>query len=254
MRVVHFEEQDGKRIAIFAAGTSQDITARKESEQKLIRRTEQLRLINESTRKLNASLKAHHVYDVIYTSISQLMPCDTLFISSFDPTSKMITLNGGWHDGQPMDISNYEPIPLEPEGSGTQSQVIRSKESLLVPDFQARLKKTQVVHHFDSDGNPEQDPPEDEDIPRSALVVPLIVENEVFGVIQVFSYRMNAYTEDDLEILNGFSSQAAISLSNARLYEDIQQENLERKKAEESLAESEKRFRSIFETSGVGNL
>jgi PAS domain S-box-containing protein len=249
---LHLEERDGKRIPIFGTGTTQDITARKDSEQKLVQRTHQLRLINEATRMLNTSLKAQAVYDVIYTSISQLLPCDTLFVSSFDPASKMISMSGGWHDGQPLDISKYEPIPLEPEGSGTQSLVIRSKESLLVPDFQARLKNTQVVQHFDENGNPEDEPPEDADIPRSALVAPLLVEGEVFGVIQVFSYRLNAYTEDDLQILNGVSAQAAIALSNARLYEDIQQENLERKKAEEALAESEKRFRSIFETSGMG--
>jgi len=249
---LHFEEQDGKRIPIFGTGTSQDVTARKESERKLVQRTEQLRLINEATRKLNTSLKAEHVYEVIYASVSQLIPCDTLFISSFDTAKNMITLTGGWHDGLPLDLSPYNPIPLEPEGSGTQSQVIRTKQPLLVPDFQARLKNTQSIHHFDGDGKLEDTPPEEEDIPRSALVVPLVAEDEVFGVIQVFSYRINAYTNDDLQILSGFSAQAAIALSNARLYENIQQENLERKRAEEALQTSESKYRALVENIQVG--
>ena len=249
---LHFEEQNGKRIPIFATGTTQDITSRKESEQKLIQRTQQLRLINESTRSLNASLKPQAVCDVIYSSISQLMPCDTLFISSFESTTKMIALTSGWHDGKPLDVSRYEPIPLEPEGSGTQSEVIRSKQALLVPDFQARLKKTQVAHHFDTEGNLEETLPEDEDIPRSALVVPLIIEDMVFGVIQVFSYRINAYSEDDLQTLNGFSAQAAIALGNAHLYEHIQQENLERIRAEKALLASESKYRLLVESIQVG--
>jgi len=249
---VHFEERNGERLAVFAAGTSQDITLRKDSEQKLAQSTNQLRLINEATRSLNASLKPQAVYDVIYASISQLMPCDTLFVSSFESATKMITLASGWHDGQPLDVSRYDPIPLEPEGSGTQSQVIRSKEALLVPDFQARLKKTQVAHHFDGDGNPEEAPPEEQDIPRSALVVPLIIEGAVFGVIQVFSYRINAYSEDDLQTLNGFCAQAAIALSNAHLYEHVQQENLERMRAEKALQASESKYRSLVESIQVG--
>ena len=232
---------------LYFEGTLEDISTRKQAEEKLAQRTRQLTLIHETTRKLNDSLQARSVYEVIYASISELVPCDTLFISSFDSASKMITLNCGWHDGQPIDVTNYKPIPLEPEGSGTQSQVIRTRDSLLVPDFQARLKKTQVVQHFDGAHQQVDSPPEDADIPRSALVTPLIVENEIFGVIQVFSYRLNAYTEDDLQILNGFSSQAAIALSNAYLYEQAQKELAERKLAQEALQAAENKYRMLVE-------
>jgi PAS domain S-box-containing protein len=236
-------DHEGK--ILYYEGTSEDITARKDAEQKLIQRTQQLHLLNEATHRLNLSLQARHVYEVIYSSITQLMPCDTLFISSFDPVSQMITLASGWHDGNPVNVSQYEPIPLEPEGSGTQSQSIRTKESQLIPDFQTRLKKTQVVHHIDENHNPVDIPPEDGDIPRSALIVPMTAEGEVVGVVQVFSYKENIFTEEDLQILNGFCSQAAIALSNAHLYEKIQQENLERQRAEQGLRSAQEFLQSV---------
>jgi PAS domain S-box-containing protein len=252
---VHFENRNGVRTAVMAVGTSQDITERKDAEEKLTRRTRQLRLIHEATHRLNVSLDVRHVHEVIYANVSQLMPCDTLFISTFDPASRMITLAGGWHDGSPVDLTPYEPILLEPEGSGIQSQVIRTKEPQSIPDYQARLKKTQVVHHFDGDGQPVDEPPEDADIPRSALMVPLLAEGQVLGVIQVFSYRLNAYTEDDLQILAGFSAQAAIALSNARLYGHVQQENLERKRAEASLLTRTRQLGSLFDIADhLGNV
>jgi PAS domain-containing protein len=44
------------------------------------------------------------------------------------------------------------------------------------------------------------------------------------------------------------ASQAAIVLENARLYADLQQENSERKRAEEALRRSEQRFRDYVAT------
>ncbi|MBI5295672.1 MAG: PAS domain S-box protein [Chloroflexi bacterium] len=246
---VHFEDRNGERVAVLAVGTSQDITERKNAEAELARRNRQLRLIHEATHRLNVSLDAGYIHEVIYTNVRQLMPCDTLFISAFDPASGMISMAGGWHDDRPVDVTAYGPIPLEPQGSGIQSQVIRTKTPESIPDFQARLKTVQVVHHFDGDGQAVDELPEEEDIPRSALVVPLLTEGNVLGVIQVFSYRLNAYTEDDLQILTGFSAQAAIALSNARLYENIQQENIERRRAEASLRTRTRQLEALFNIS-----
>jgi PAS domain S-box-containing protein len=246
---VYFEERNGVRTPLMAAGTSQDITERKAADDELARRNRQLRLIYEATQRLNFSLDPAHVHEVIYASVRELMPCDTLFISAFDPASSMISMAGGWHDGRPVDLAGYEPIPLEPQGSGIQSRVIRTKEPELIQDFQARLKNVQVAHHHDGEGHPVDELPEEGDIPRSALAVPLLAEGNVLGVIQVFSYRLDAYTGDDLQILNGFSAQAAIALSNARLYESVQQENLERQRAEASLLARTTQLEALFNIS-----
>ncbi len=246
---VYFEERNGVRTPLMAAGTSQDITERKAADDELARRNRQLRLIYEATQRLNFSLDPAHVHEVIYASVRELMPCDTLFISAFDSASSMISMAGGWHDGRPVDLAGYEPIPLEPQGSGIQSRVIRTKEPELIQDFQARLKNVQVAHHHDGEGHPVDELPEEGDIPRSALAVPLLAEGNVLGVIQVFSYRLDAYTGDDLQILNGFSAQAAIALSNARLYESVQQENLERQRAEASLLARTTQLEALFNIS-----
>ena len=52
-----------------------------------------------------------------------------------------------------------------------------------------------------------------------------------------------------LELL---ASQATISLENAQLYADLRRENIDRSKAEQSLRESEERWRRLFENSSAG--
>ena len=54
---------------------------------------------------------------------------------------------------------------------------------------------------------------------RDLLLVPMIVQNQVLGVIEVINRRDGVpFTNEDLELLTSFTSQAAIALENARLY------------------------------------
>ena len=55
----------------------------------------------------------------------------------------------------------------------------------------------------------------------SELAVPLEVEGEVRGVLNVDSDRLNAFTEDDQELLQAFANQAARVIQNTWLYEQI---------------------------------
>jgi len=58
---------------------------------------------------------------------------------------------------------------------------------------------------------------------RSVMCVPLILENEVLGLIQVdTSSDPYAFKEADLEMLTGVCAETAVALKNFQLYSDIQ--------------------------------
>lgn len=59
---------------------------------------------------------------------------------------------------------------------------------------------------------------------RSELVVPLRLEQELVGVLDVQSNRLNAFGPDDLFILETLSAQVAIAIQEARLYTREQQQ------------------------------
>ncbi|MBD2480857.1 AAA family ATPase [Planktothrix sp. FACHB-1365] len=90
--------------------------------------------------------------------------------------------------------------------------------------------------------------------PKSILCVPLLNQGKLIGILYLENNLMaGAFTSERLEILNLLSSQAAISIENARLYQTLeekvtertqalQQEILERKRIEQALRESQERF------------
>jgi len=57
---------------------------------------------------------------------------------------------------------------------------------------------------------------------RSILAVPMVNKpGEVIGVIQVLNKREGRFTDEDIELLQALSSQAAVAVENALLYEEI---------------------------------
>ena len=71
---------------------------------------------------------------------------------------------------------------------------------------------------------------------KSALCLPIIRQKDLLGVLYLENnLTTNAFPPHRLKLLDMLCSQAAISLENSRLYEDIRQEIKDRQQAEEEL-------------------
>ena len=72
--------------------------------------------------------------------------------------------------------------------------------------------------------------------PKSVLCMPLLNQGKLTGVLYLENnLTTNAFTPERLEVIRVLSSQAAISIDNARLYSDLEQ--------------NEERYRTLFEDS-----
>jgi PAS domain S-box-containing protein len=88
---------------------------------------------------------------------------------------------------------------------------------------------------------------------RSVLCVPLTKQAKLIGVLYLENnLASHAFTPERISVLELLSSQAAISLENARLYAELIGENRERQTAEDALRASEERWRNLFENAPVG--
>jgi putative nucleotidyltransferase with HDIG domain len=83
-------------------------------------------------------------------------------------------------------------------------------------------RQMQTVHHIAPDGTFTPPPPEDEreECTKSALLVPMMLQGEPIGVLQVQSNRPSAYSDEDADLLAGLANVAAISVQNALLVDE----------------------------------
>ncbi len=233
---------------IFISSTARDITARKQAEEALKKHVERINLLYEAGKQLAQTLDLGTIYDSIYSILSDVMDCSALFVSSYDPNAELIYCEAAWQEGKRIDVSDFPPLPLEPEGYGTQSRVIRSGEALYLADYVAYLETAHTTYHV-KNGKIGVEVEPDEEVTHSALIAPIKLEGRVVGVIQTFSYEYDAYTEDDMRFFQALTPQVAAATANALLYRQAQQEIAERKRAEEALRASESKLRSIIEHS-----
>jgi PAS domain S-box-containing protein len=84
--------------------------------------------------------------------------------------------------------------------------------------------------------------------PRSVLCLPILRRAHMGGILYLENNLIaGAFTSNTLTALELLAAQAAVSLDNARLYTDLQQENAERQQAEETLRESREYLRQIID-------
>ena len=122
----------------------------------------------------------------------------------------------------PLSVTNY---------------VRRSKERVLLAD-------AGQAHAF------LDDPYFVERAPKSLLCMPIIRQGALVGLLYLENRVVaNAFSADRVETLALLAGQAAISLEHARLYGDLQRENLERKQAEAALKDSQELLEAIVDNS-----
>ena len=162
------------------------------------------------------------------------MKCNTMYIASFDAQTELISAEFAVIEGKQAEVSGFPIIPLEPEGQGIQSPVIRSGNAQRINDTQEALKTTSTKYYIDEGGSvaDEGHVPEDGQYTQSSLIIPMKLKNQVIGVVQIQSYEKNAYSEDDFRIAQSLVSQITMAANNALLYQQSLQEIEHRKQAE----------------------
>jgi signal transduction histidine kinase len=88
-----------------------------------------------------------------------------------------------------------------------------------------RTQETLIIDDASRDVNVAADPYITEQQPKSILCMPFRNRGQVVGLLYLENQLIsNAFSRDRLEILNLFTSQAAISLENAKLYDSLEQQ------------------------------
>jgi signal transduction histidine kinase len=188
------------------------------------RRAELLATLNRVSLTLTTDMELNEVLQALYRSIIEVVPTDSFYVALFDRESGLITFPV-FYTPRGLIQAGASDIHTDPGLSG---EVIQLGRTLYLPDIEepAVAEEHMVIA---ADPSPT----------RTYLGIPLIVKEQVIGLMSVQSEQSDAYNADQISLLETIASQAAIAVEKARLYSELQDELVERAKAELALRQRE---------------
>ena len=188
---------------------------------------EQLALLNRIGSGLNSALELEQAMQALYQAVCELVPVDSFYVALYNPQDGEISF----------------PFFINPDGRvqsyafsiydkpGLSGLVILRARTLYIPDVQ----EPEIMRHYQINWmGPKRT--------RTFIGIPLIVKDQVIGVLSVQSGQIDAYSPEQIALLETIAAQAVGPLENARLFSALQtsQHTLEaeleeRRKAENAL-------------------
>jgi putative nucleotidyltransferase with HDIG domain len=191
-------------FAVLEAIEKFTITAQKEQAEAEVRRNlKQLQALREIETALVSTLDLDKVLETILSAISRVIACDSFSIQILEgPALKLVACLGFAHPTEVVGLV----FPLEPKFPNR--LVIEEGKSLAFADV------VQEYPHFET----EADEYGSRHV-RSWLGVPLIDHGAVVGMVTFDRETVTPFSEEEIELAEMFSAQAAIAINNARLFE-----------------------------------
>jgi len=236
---------NGKNAILILAN---DVTKLLRSEQKLKYKNEEIKLLYNANKEITSTLDPNEIYEKTYKTIKKYIKADVMTISSYNRKDKKISCLASWHKGIKQDPAIFPILPLEPKGKGIQSRIIREGKPRIINDYDIAVQKSINRYYFKKDGTFDKKPKKGIRANRSAMMVPMKLESKVIGVISIFSYKNDAFTPDDLQLVEALSTQLSASTANAHLFQQAQNELAERKKAEEALNAKKEELQILYDS------
>src|SRR5213080_5216100 len=164
----------------------------------------------------HAAGSLQELFRAIHGIVGELMPAKNFYIALYDAASDLLTF--------PYYVDEYDnDFPAKRPGKGLTEYVLRTGAPLLVtPEVQAELERRGQVELI---GAPSID----------WVGVPLKIGDRAIGVLAAQTYAPGVrYRDTEKHVLQFVSTQVAMAI--------------ERKRTEEQLHESERKYRLLFET------
>ena len=181
--------------------------------------TDKLRMLLDITKKISRSLDLQEVLNLVMDTLDSLIPYDAagIFVVECADDSKVAAGEEPCvfksEAVRGYDIEELTNLHLK-LGEGFIGHVALSAEPIISADVR---KDSRYI-------NARQET-------RSEMVAPIISNTEVIGVFDLESDNLNAYSEDDLQVLMLLASQVAIIIEKVMLHEQL----IEKKRLEGQL-------------------
>ena len=183
------------------------MTEQKQREHELERQTGHLTALNQATQVMTSNLSLYEVLQDILNSASNVVEGQgaSLFLVNKDNLDELVVVAAvGYHANDLIGLR----VPL---GEGLAGWVAREAQSQLVADLKNDPRFYKGVDEQTGISS------------RSLIAVPLVHANQVIGVVEVVNKLNNGvFDDEDVRLLESMAGTAAVSIMNARLYDQAQ--------------------------------
>jgi signal transduction histidine kinase/ActR/RegA family two-component response regulator len=194
---------------LFTDTFNQMLTEIQQSEGKLRAQLGRLSLLQHITRATGERQDLPSIFRVVLASLEENLPIDFGCFLLHDSAAQSLTVDvvggAGQKFADTMDLKERGNVPVDANGLSrcVAGQLVYEPDALKVPfPFPQRLSAAGL---------------------RSLVIAPLIVENQVFGVLVCARRKSDAFSSGECEFLRQLSEHVALASHQARLYGALQQ-------------------------------
>lgn len=175
-----------------------------EQRRRLSRRVREISVLHEMSALVQSTTTMMDLYDAVLDMVGKLIPYENCTVFVLEPDHKKLAQRAT--RGRAVNLMDH--IPFE-HGSGISGWVAERKKQLIIND----LSREQGLL------NVELIPPS----VRSFISVPMIVQENLIGVLNVSHSRPRAFTQDDVRILSILAGQAAVTIERTEVLRSLEQ-------------------------------
>ncbi len=181
----------------------------------LEKRINELAMLNEIGRALSSTIKINDLMELIYQQTTRIMDVSAFYIALYMKKANQMMFI--------FDVLNGERQPEEERardfGNGRTEYIIKNKKPLLIKSNPQKIYKELGIVSGDKKA-------------KACAGVPMIYGGKSIGALVVQSYQHDeAYDQHHIDLLSTIASQAAIAIENARLFETLEERNVDLLKA-----------------------
>jgi len=195
-----------------------------EQSQQLLKQTEQraaeLAILNSVSESMTRTLDVNAVTHNLGNKIHEIFNAEIVDILLYDTATNIVQLAYSYSNN--IYFENEPPWEL---GEGLTSKIIITKQPLLLNTAE-EINRHGAAAYLTA--------PEDEEDIQSYMGVPIMVGDQVLGVVDVQSYKPAAFNESNLRLLQTLSANMGVAIQNARLFNETQRLFREAEEAREA--------------------
>lgn len=221
---------EGELVGFLAIHT--DITTRKQVEEALAKQAQDLQTVAELSTAVTTILDQGQLLQAVADLTKDRFNLYHSHIYLLDETGTNLMLSAGAGKVGRQMVADNHIIPVAIE----QSLVARA----------ARLRQGVIVNDTLADPGFLMNPRLPET--RSEMAVPIIVGEQVLGVLDVQAQIVDRFTEQDVQIHTTLAAQTAVALQNARQHAETQRALTEVQRTQQAVQKNETLLRTIIDS------